>query len=486
MALSRALSALGGAGGRGAAPAEGAALFGGAEQAFAAALQALQSPNAPPLPSAQGGPDSAQSFANALGQTVDDAAPRSADDGAPLGPLGAPPAPGQSAAALLFLADVAAAPTRSVTPGQNLAAPPQGPVATLVAQIPPQGRGALTSPQALPSASLIAPINDSSRLVASPTTLASADALAARSALSGDPAAPVDPATDGEKLDPETVEAVVEAVAEALVADLGGAPAPDQPLRLEAPPASLAQSGDRVDAAPAPVADPPPAEPDLQPRAPALSLGSDAPPVPRADASAPSTAAPSLEPRAEQDSAVPPADPAAARGSQIDAPPLTATNVASSAPAATPAPIPSRITPQAAQGLAAQIVRRADEGQTTFDLRLDPPSLGRVDVRLSISTDRQVEAVIAAERPDALVELQRAARDLETSLRDAGLSLRQDGLRFELGGQGQAFGKQGRDGRGAPATRARGDGADRGPAIAAHLNAPQLLRAARGGLDITA
>jgi flagellar hook-length control protein FliK len=98
-----------------------------------------------------------------------------------------------------------------------------------------------------------------------------------------------------------------------------------------------------------------------------------------------------------------------------------------------------RAVPAASQ-VAHEIIRRFNGGNTTFDLRLDPPELGRVEVRLDVSRDHRVTAVISADSPQALTELSRHARDLEQMLNDAGLQLSDSGLSFDLrqGGEGNA------------------------------------------------
>lgn len=104
-------------------------------------------------------------------------------------------------------------------------------------------------------------------------------------------------------------------------------------------------------------------------------------------------------------------------------------------PSMTPPGAPPRFAPQTVQTLAAQIVRRQSEGGRVFDIRLDPPELGRVGVRLEMGKDQLVKAMLSAERPDTLQELQRTARDLERALAEAGLTLAENGLSFSLGGE---------------------------------------------------
>lgn len=96
-----------------------------------------------------------------------------------------------------------------------------------------------------------------------------------------------------------------------------------------------------------------------------------------------------------------------------------------------------RSAPAAAQ-VSREIVRRFNGGNTSFEMRLDPAELGRVEVRMEVSRDHRVTAVITADNPQALTELARHARDLEQQLQSAGLQLSENGLSFDLrqGGQG--------------------------------------------------
>lgn len=142
-----------------------------------------------------------------------------------------------------------------------------------------------------------------------------------------------------------------------------------------------------------------------------------------------------------------------------------------------------RFAPQTVQTLAAQIVRRQGEGGRVFDIRLDPPELGRVGVRLEMGKDQMVKAMLSAERPDTLQELQRTARDLERALADAGFNLAENGLSFTLGGEGGE-----RDAPGSDTPRGAGRVVDidvaRPGAPAAALYGFALARTA--GLDIQA
>ena len=90
-----------------------------------------------------------------------------------------------------------------------------------------------------------------------------------------------------------------------------------------------------------------------------------------------------------------------------------------------------RAAPVAAQ-IGREIIRRSNSGSTRFEMRLDPPELGRIDVRLDISRDHKVTAVISADNPQALSELSRGSRDLQQALQSAGLDLTDEGLSFDL------------------------------------------------------
>ncbi len=96
----------------------------------------------------------------------------------------------------------------------------------------------------------------------------------------------------------------------------------------------------------------------------------------------------------------------------------------------------ARAPPPHAQ-ITREIVRRAANGATQFEVRLDPPELGRVEVKLEVGRDQRVSATISADTPQALTELVRAARDIEQALQSAGLEVREDGLNFDLAQQRQ-------------------------------------------------
>jgi flagellar hook-length control protein FliK len=120
----------------------------------------------------------------------------------------------------------------------------------------------------------------------------------------------------------------------------------------------------------------------------------------------------------------------------------------------------ARSLPTAAQQMVQQIIRRFDGGTSRIELRLDPAELGRIDVRLVVDRDNQVNAHIIADNPATLTDLVRASREIERALTDAGLHLDGQGLSFDLGQDARS----GAQADGHAARPARPDGAAEDPA----------------------
>jgi flagellar hook-length control protein FliK len=84
------------------------------------------------------------------------------------------------------------------------------------------------------------------------------------------------------------------------------------------------------------------------------------------------------------------------------------------------------------ESLAVEIATRAKNGERRFDIRLDPPELGRIDVRLEIDHKGNTSTKLIVERAETLDMLQRDARGLEKALQSAGLKTDAGGLEFTL------------------------------------------------------
>jgi chemotaxis protein MotD len=142
-------------------------------------------------------------------------------------------------------------------------------------------------------------------------------------------------------------------------------------------------------------------------------------------------------------------------------PPALSTNMAPSnattqpqqaaAPAATPG-VPQHVEVSTGKpnmpALAVEIAAKSQSGAKQFDIRLDPPELGRVEIRLSIDAAGKASAHLSADQPQTLDLLQKDAASLTRALREAGLNVSQDGLNFSLR-------QQSHDGNGAQQGHAR-------------------------------
>jgi flagellar hook-length control protein FliK len=79
-----------------------------------------------------------------------------------------------------------------------------------------------------------------------------------------------------------------------------------------------------------------------------------------------------------------------------------------------------------------EIGLRALAGSKSFDIRLDPAELGRIDVNLDISDSGEVSARLVVDRVETLHLLQRDARTLERAFEQAGLKPSDAGVDITL------------------------------------------------------
>jgi chemotaxis protein MotD len=86
-------------------------------------------------------------------------------------------------------------------------------------------------------------------------------------------------------------------------------------------------------------------------------------------------------------------------------------------------------------GLAVEIAARAQDGKNRFEIRLDPPDLGRIDVRLDVDRAGNVTSRLVVDRVETLDILRRDAHQLERALEQAGLKTGDNSLQFSLRGQ---------------------------------------------------
>ena len=92
--------------------------------------------------------------------------------------------------------------------------------------------------------------------------------------------------------------------------------------------------------------------------------------------------------------------------------------------------------PAGMDALALRIAAKSADGESQFQIRLDPPSLGRIEIHLNMDSQGNAQAQLSADRPQTLDALQRDSGSLERALKDAGLDL-PGGLSFSLKSDGK-------------------------------------------------
>ncbi len=105
-----------------------------------------------------------------------------------------------------------------------------------------------------------------------------------------------------------------------------------------------------------------------------------------------------------------------------------------------------RLDAAALAHLATRLAARAQNGNTRFEMRLDPAELGRVKVRIDVSPDNRVEAVLSTHRPEVLADLQKGADGLRRALVDQGFDLDPGDLSFSLDHSGAQGGQENQGG----------------------------------------
>jgi flagellar hook-length control protein FliK len=116
--------------------------------------------------------------------------------------------------------------------------------------------------------------------------------------------------------------------------------------------------------------------------------------------------------------------------------PANSTTPAASVPSQPQAPAQTAAVPLS--GLAVEITTQAHAGNKHFEIRLDPPELGRIDVKLDVDRDGNVSTRLVVDRSDTLDLLKRDASALERALQQSGLKTSDNALEFSLRQQGFA------------------------------------------------
>lgn len=89
-----------------------------------------------------------------------------------------------------------------------------------------------------------------------------------------------------------------------------------------------------------------------------------------------------------------------------------------------------------ARSLAVEISNHAQAGIKRFEIRMDPPELGRIDVRLEMKDNGSVTTRLVVERAETLELLQRDTKLIERTLSDNGLKTDEGGIRMSLKNDG--------------------------------------------------
>jgi flagellar hook-length control protein FliK len=157
-------------------------------------------------------------------------------------------------------------------------------------------------------------------------------------------------------------------------------------------------------------------------------------------------------------------------------------------PAVTPAPagpLSVALATNAAvplTGLAVEIAVSARSGKSSFEIRLDPADLGRIDVRIDVDRNGQLTSHLMVEKPETLTMLRQDAPQLQRALDDAGFRTGNDGLQFSLRDQSSS-GRNNSDDTGRNAQRLVISDEDTIPATVAGRTYGRVL-ASSSGVDI--
>ncbi len=96
--------------------------------------------------------------------------------------------------------------------------------------------------------------------------------------------------------------------------------------------------------------------------------------------------------------------------------------------------------------IALQISKNVSNGTAKFEILMDPPELGRIEVRMELNNEGRLQAHLLADKQETLDLMQRDARQLEKALGDLGVDADSDSLEFSLRDEDQAHGFTQRDG----------------------------------------
>ncbi len=94
--------------------------------------------------------------------------------------------------------------------------------------------------------------------------------------------------------------------------------------------------------------------------------------------------------------------------------------------------------PQAAEQVAVQVHRAVKEGLDEITIQLKPAELGKIEVKLTVASDKSVTGTVVADNQATLTLLQKDSSSLQRALQDAGLQAQAGCMEFSLRDQGSA------------------------------------------------
>jgi flagellar hook-length control protein FliK len=135
-------------------------------------------------------------------------------------------------------------------------------------------------------------------------------------------------------------------------------------------------------------------------------------------------------------------------------------------------------------GVAMEIAASAKSGKTSFEIRLDPADLGRIDVRIDVDRNGQVTSHLTVEKPETLSMLRQDAPQLQRALDDAGFKIDGSGLQFSLRDQSSSGQNSGNNDSGRNAQRLVISEDDAMPATAIAGRSYGRMLGSSSGVDI--
>lgn len=173
-------------------------------------------------------------------------------------------------------------------------------------------------------------------------------------------------------------------------------------------------------------------------------------------------------------------DAAAAAAQNFTLPGTSDAQAAATTPGANAAlPTAAHILP-AYEQVAINLKQAAQSGTDRIEIQLKPASLGAIAVKLDVTHDGRITAVISADRSDTLHMLRQDSAGLQQALRDAGLQADSGSLSFNLRGDAQSFAQNSQN-----SAPAQTGSSPAGPALSAGSDTPAARpRRHDGALDI--